>query len=261
MSLDRLTPVVLSYNEEANLPRTLSSLGWAKRIVIVDSGSTDASKALATTFPNVAWFERPFDSHANQWSYALFETAIDTPFVLALDADMEVPPDLRDEIASLVARDDNAGALIPFSYQVQGVPLWGSLCPPQVRLLRRDCVEVLDAGHTQAFRVRGAVRRCRACLVHDDRKSLDRWVSAQLRYSAIEAARLAVTGRRGNLKDHLRRRLPAWPMLVGFLAYVRAGGPWYGAAARRYALERLIYEAMLRWRLADRDLTRGRHEE
>jgi glycosyltransferase involved in cell wall biosynthesis len=261
MSLDRLTPVVLSYNEEVNLPRTLSSLGWAKRIVIVDSGSTDASKALATAFPNVAWFERPFDSHVNQWSYALFETGIDTPFVLALDADMQVPADLRDEIATLVARDDNAGALIPFSYQIHGVQLLGSLYPPQLRLLRRECAEVLDAGHTQAFRVIGTVRRCRACLVHDDRKSLERWVSAQLRYSAIEATRLAVMGRRANLKDYLRRRLPAWPMLVGFLAYVRAGGPLCGAAARRYALERLIYEALLRWRLADRELTCERHQQ
>jgi glycosyl transferase family 2 len=260
VSLDRLTPVILSYNEEVNLRRTLSSLTWARRIVVVDSGSTDASRALATAFANVAWFERAFDGHANQWSYALFETAIDTPFVLALDADMSVTPELRDEIASLVARDDHAGASIPFSYQVRGVRLMGSLCPPQLRLLRRACVEVLDAGHTQEFRVRGAVRRCRASLVHDDRKPLERWVSAQLRYSAIEADRLADRASRGRLKDALRRRMPGWPSLVGLLAYVRAGGPFLGAAARRYALERLIYEAVLRWRLADRELALPREE-
>jgi hypothetical protein len=261
VSLDRLTPVILTYNEEVNLQRTLSSLTWARRVVVVDSGSTDASRAVATSFPNVAWFVRPFDGHAQQWSYALFETAIDTPFVLALDADMSVPPPLRDEIASLVARDDNAGATIPFSYQIRGVPLVGSLCPPQLRLMRRDRVEVLDAGHTQAFRVRGSVQQCHAHLVHDDRKPLERWLASQLRYSRIEADRLSDRKTRGAVKDSLRRRLPGWPALVGLLAYARAGGPLRGAAARRYALERLIYEALLRWRLADRELDPQTDEE
>jgi glycosyltransferase involved in cell wall biosynthesis len=261
MSLDRLTPVVLSYNEEVNLPRTLSSLRWAKRIVIVDSGSTDASKALATAFPNVAWFERPFDGYAGQWSFAFSETAISTPFVLALDADMEVPPDLRDELAKLVADDDCDGALIPFAYHVKGVRLWRSLYPAECRLLRRDRGQVVDAGHAARFRVSGRLRTCRARLVHDDHKPLERWLASQARYSRIEADRLSDPASRGGVKDALRRRLPAWPPLVGLLAYARAGGPLYGAAARRYALERLIYEALLRWRLADRELKCERHEE
>jgi glycosyltransferase involved in cell wall biosynthesis len=260
VSLERLTPVVLSFNEEVNLPRTLSSLRWAKRIVVVDSGSTDASKALATAFPNVAWFERPFDGYAGQWSYGFSATAIATPFVLALDADMEVPPDLRDELASLLAENDCDGAFIRFAYRVNGARLWRSLYPAQCRLLRRDRGQVLDDGHAARFSVSGRVRTCRARLVHDDRKPLERWLASQARYSRIEADRLSHRESRGGLKDALRRRLPGWPSLVGLLAYVRAGGPWYGAAARRYALERLIYEALLRWRLADRELTRERQK-
>jgi len=261
VSLDRVTPVVLSYNEEVNLPRTLSSLGWAKRVVVVDSGSTDASKALASAFPNVAWFERPFDGYGGQWSFAFSETGISTPFVLALDADMEVPRDLRDELASMLADDDCDGAFIPFAYHVNGVRLRRSLYPAQCRLLRRDRGQVVDAGHAAQFSVSGRVLTCRARLVHDDRKPLERWLASQARYSRIEADRLSHQESRCGLKDALRRQLPGWPPLVGLLAYVRAGGPWYGPAAQRYALERLIYEALLRWRLADRELTRARHEE
>ena len=44
-SLKQITPVVLTFNEEANLRRNLDSLQWAERVVIVDSGSTDADRS------------------------------------------------------------------------------------------------------------------------------------------------------------------------------------------------------------------------
>ena len=41
MNVEAVTPLVLTYNEEANIRRVLESLQWAKRIIVVDSGSTD----------------------------------------------------------------------------------------------------------------------------------------------------------------------------------------------------------------------------
>ena len=64
--LSDITPVILTYNEEPNLGRTLESLRWAPRVVVVDSGSTDATRAIAERFSNVAWFERRFDDFARQ---------------------------------------------------------------------------------------------------------------------------------------------------------------------------------------------------
>ena len=88
--LGRITPVLLTYNEEQNIRRTLSRLDWAKDIVVVDSGSTDGTLAVLASFPNVRVFKHSFDSHANQWRYAVEETQIATDWILRLDADYQV---------------------------------------------------------------------------------------------------------------------------------------------------------------------------
>ncbi|MEM6573494.1 MAG: glycosyltransferase, partial [Pseudomonadota bacterium] len=47
MKLSDVTPLLLTFNEEANLDRTLGALAWASRIVLVDSGSTDGTLDIA----------------------------------------------------------------------------------------------------------------------------------------------------------------------------------------------------------------------
>src|SRR5262245_59510618 len=93
-----VTPLVLTYNEEPNIARTLDSLQWASRVVVLDSGSTDQTESIARSYANVSWIVRKFDNHRAQWEYGILETNIATTFVLALDADMQVPANLLLEI-------------------------------------------------------------------------------------------------------------------------------------------------------------------
>jgi glycosyltransferase involved in cell wall biosynthesis len=99
--LGEITPVLLALNEAPNIARTVSALSWAKDIVVVDSGSTDNTLGILKRFPNVRIFSRPFDSHANQWRYAVTETAIATPWILRLDADYQLTPELIEELRAL----------------------------------------------------------------------------------------------------------------------------------------------------------------
>src|SRR5262245_66091991 len=85
--LNRITPVLLTHNEEQNISRTLSRLRWAKDIVVVDSGSTDTTLAILQKYPNVRVLNRPLDSHAKQRRHAEEETEIDTEWSLRLQAD------------------------------------------------------------------------------------------------------------------------------------------------------------------------------
>lgn len=253
MSLANVTPVVLTFNEEPNVGRTLESLRPFARVVVVDSGSTDRTEEIARSFPNVVWFVRPWSGFRDQWTFALHETGIATPFVLALDADMSVTDELIHEIGAVVERPEVAGGVCGFEYRIAGRSLIGSLYPSQLRLLRLSLARAGEIGHAHLLEVDGSVVRMRHRLVHDDRKPLEAFVDAQLGYSAKEASRLEEQPERGmRVAEWVRRSIPFSPILVWALAWLRAGGPLRGAAARRYALERLMYETLLRYRIEDR---------
>lgn len=241
--LSQVTPVVLTHNEEANIGRTLDSLGWAQKVVILDSGSIDATEQIARSFSNVGWHAKGFDNHRAQWEHAIRETGVTTEYVLALDADMQVPSQLVNEIRDVFLPGQFAGGMIAFDYQYSGNSLAGSLYPPQTRLFKIERVSIGQTDHTQSFSVDGPVYRFKRRLIHDDRKPLERWVAAQLAYQQLNELEL-LSGGRKRLRDRLRS-LGIMPPITGLLAYLAAGGPFKGAAAARYAYERVTAEALL----------------
>src|ERR1700749_4117898 len=95
-----LSVAIVTLNEEANLPRTLASIAWADEIVIVDSGSTDATRAIAESHGASVVTER-WRGFAAQKNFALSLCTSD--WVLSLDADESVSPELAASIQKVVA--------------------------------------------------------------------------------------------------------------------------------------------------------------
>ena len=123
--------------------------------MIVDSGSTDDTLAIAGRFPNVRTVQRPFDTHAQQWRFAVEETGITSDWILRLDADYLVEPALRDEIASLAPAAATAAYEIAFTYCIDGRPLRASLYPALPVLFRRGRERFVQDGHTEKLRIDG----------------------------------------------------------------------------------------------------------
>src|SRR5437764_1388519 len=69
--LAETTVMILTYNEAPNIGRTLEKLSWARRILVVDSFSTDETLAVAKRFPNVDVIQRRFDSFGGQSNFVL----------------------------------------------------------------------------------------------------------------------------------------------------------------------------------------------
>lgn len=250
--LDRITPIILTYNEEPNLHRLLTSLQWAHRIVVVDSGSTDQTVRIAESFANVAVINRAFDSHAAQWNHGLTATAIDTDWVLALDADYVVPAAAVKEMSSLGAAQSVSGYRAAFRYCIHGRPLSGSLYPPVTVLFRRERGRYVQEGHTQRLQIDGEVRSMSSVLDHDDRKPLSRWLVSQEKYATLEADMLLQTSW-GELgwQDRLRSLMVITPWLVPLYVLTVKRCIFDGRAGWHYVLQRGIAEAILSLKLLE----------
>ena len=252
-----ITPVILTYNESANIGRSLERLTWAHEVVVVDSGSTDDTLAIAGRFANVRIVRRPFDTHAQQWRFATGDTAIATPWVLRLDADYVLEPALRDEIAALKPDALTAAYQIAFTYCVDGTPLRASLYPALPVLFRRGCESFVQDGHTEKLRIEGRVMPLQNRLLHDDRKSLERWLQSQSRYQVAEAEKLASRPwSELSWADRARRTRVLGPLAVAVHCLFVKGLIFDGTAGLYYTAQRIAADVILSMYLLRRDLGR-----
>jgi glycosyltransferase involved in cell wall biosynthesis len=257
--LDRVEVLILTWNEEANLARTLDALGAFARIVVLDSASTDATLEIADRYPNVRVCSRPFDNHAAQWNHGLAACGISAEWVLALDADYVVPAALAHEIARLDPAPGIGGYRARFRYCIDGQPLSGSLYPPVIVLYRREGASYVQDGHTQRLRIHGAQGMLCAQILHDDRKPLSSWLAAQDRYARLECdLLLSMPWRRLGWRDRLRRLILVTPWLVPLYCLTIGRGILDGRRGIVYAMQRGIAETILSIRLLHASL--ARHE-
>jgi len=257
---EQITPLVLTYNEAPNIARTLARLSWARRIVVIDSGSTDATLELVRDYPQVDVLERPFTDFAAQCNFGLAQ--VRTPWVLSLDADYELSDGLVAEIGALVADEDVAGYRAQFVYRIYGRPLRGSLYPPRTVLYRKDNALYCNEGHGHRVSIAGEVRVLRHVIFHDDRKPLARWFASQQRYAA-EEARYICTKEPHDLTGADRLRRMAWPAPLGALFYTlfAKGCILDGWAGWFYALQRLVAETLIALAVLDRRLRGASSDE
>jgi glycosyltransferase involved in cell wall biosynthesis len=253
--LDQVTVLILTYNEDTNIGRTLAAVARFSDIVVLDSGSTDETAAIVGRAGNARLERRPFDSHAAQWTHGLTACGITRPWVLALDADYVLSTDAVDEIAALRPAAEIAGYQIGFRYCMFGRPLSATLYPPVTALYRRDRARYVQDGHTQRVMIDGDIEKLDARIDHDDRKPLSRWIASQLNYARLEAAHLLAKPR-----DQLRRsdriRLMAWPAPIVVFLYtlfvkrcILDGWPGW-----LYVLQRTFAETLIALELVDRRL-------
>ena len=254
--IDHITPLILTFNEAPNLRRTLERLVWAKEIVIVDSFSTDDTLTIAREYPQVRVVERKFDSFAGQCNFGLQQ--VRTEWVLSLDADYVLTPELVNEIQSLSPDSDTAGYAVGFRFCVHGRPLRTCLYPPRSVLYQRTKAHYYNDGHGHQVQVEGKIIKLTSRIDHDDRKPLTHWLWAQDRYAILEAAKLeaAKTDKLG-FADRIRKKIILAPILIFFYTLLGQRLIFDGWAGWYYVWQRTLAEMILSLRLTEQKLSRG----
>src|SRR5216684_343764 len=145
--IDNITPLILTFNEAPNIGRTLEQLRWARDIVVVDSFSDDATLEIVSTFPQARVFQREFDSFAGQCNFGLSETEIQTEWVLSLDADYLLTPEMIEELSRLKPAKGIRGYRAHFGYCINGRRLRSGIYPSVTVLFQRTRARYQNDGH------------------------------------------------------------------------------------------------------------------
>jgi glycosyltransferase involved in cell wall biosynthesis len=251
--------LILTLNEERDLPRCLASVRHCDDLVVLDSGSTDRTTELARA-AGARVFERRFDNFAAQRNYAQREIPFRHPWVLHLDADEQLTPELDAECRAAAARTDLDGFLI--APQMIFLGRWIPHCTDfpawQARFVRAPQFAFIQVGHGQREAPHMRVERLRANYRHDlSSGGEEEWLEKHRRYAAAEAREHCSTAggvRWGDLfsGERLRRRralkrlsysLPCRPALRFVYQYVLRRGFLDGRPGLRYCQLLARYEA------------------
>jgi glycosyltransferase involved in cell wall biosynthesis len=193
----QLAVVILTFNEELNLPACLAGLaGLPCAVYVVDSGSTDGTLEIALS-NGAQVLNHPFVSHARQWQWALANLPSRPSWILGLDADQRLTPELRAELIALFgpgasAPPDVAGFYLRRRQVFRG--RWirhGGYYPKYLLKLFRSDAVFLDERDLMDhhFYVHGRVCKLEGDLIEANVKEdeISFWIDKHNRYAALHA--------------------------------------------------------------------------
>lgn len=197
--------MVLTYNERFNLDDCLKSAAdWVDESFVVDSGSDDGTQDIARRW-GASVCSNPFETHAQQWSWSLRNLPLKNEWVLGLDADQRVSPELRDEIASALKNPSVDGYFIKRRQIFRGK--WirhGGYYPKYLlKLFRRSKVHIdVNDRVDHHFYINGSTAKLRHDLIEANKKEDDLafWIEKHRRYADL-LARQEVERRSRNIPD------------------------------------------------------------
>lgn len=259
-----ISVLILTKDEERNLPLCMATLKWSDDIHVLDSNSTDATAALAAELGATVWY-RPFDSFAQQQNWALQNIPFRYPWVFYLDADERVTPELAQSMRRAV---ENCGESVAFRIRRRDFFLGTWLkhvqaTPFYLRLFRPEKMRYERIGHPVSV-PQGPVAPITGYLDHYPfSKGMAQWVDKHNFYSTQEAQQTLADRaaqrpwslrkaffartfeeRRRNQKQ-LLYRLPGRPVVKFLSLYLVKRGFLDGYAGFAYSVLMGFYEYLI----------------
>ena len=203
--------VVITHNERLNLPHCLRALrGWTRRVFVVDSGSTDGTRELARD-AGARVVEHAWEGYAAQKNWALENLPLEADWVLIVDADEEITPELREHIERVTratpAEVPENGFFINRLTYFLGRPIHhcGYFPSWNLRLFRRGTGRYERREVHEHVVIDPPVGYIREPMIHHDRRGLEHFYAKHNRYSTLEARQLCreITGRTRSSEEAL----------------------------------------------------------
>lgn len=266
---------MIARDEELNLPHSVGSVReWADRVWVIDSGSADRTVEVARSL-GAETVHRPWLGYARQKNWALDELPLQSDWILVLDADESVTPDLRTALCDVARRPVDSVAEAAFHVNRHFVFLGGRIrhCgyyPSwNVRFLKRGRARYEERDVHEHMVVDGPVGFLPGELEHNDRRPLEHHIAKHNRYSTLEARAILAQERFGHagglparlfggplerrrwIKRHVYPRLRARFLFRFLWMYFAKLGFLDGATGLRFCLFISAYELQIEQKLIE----------
>jgi glycosyltransferase involved in cell wall biosynthesis len=258
-----ISVIILTHNEEANIGRCLDSVSWSDDILVVDSFSEDRTVEISKGC-GARVIQRAFDDFSSQRNFASEQGNLKYEWVLHLDADEIVTPELRAELQGAAFGDKDA-------YRVSSKLIFcgkflrhAGLFPwYQVRFGRKQALRFKQVGHGQRETLEPSrIGTLKSSLLHFNfSKGLSDWIERHNRYSTAEAQQnvygytdddvpildflSAETDRRRRAAKKIFRRLPCRAIIRFIYMYLFRGGILDGKVGFTYCRLLAWYEWLI----------------
>ena len=187
MTRKKISVFIITFNEAANIERCLRALSWADEIIIVDSGSGDATLDLCRRYTSNIYTNK-FIDFSKQKNFAL--SKVSNEWVLGVDADEKCTLKLRSEIEEALKRnaDNFSGFYIKRRSMIFG--RWFKYCGTQkdyqMRFFNKNNAYYLQPVH-EIVKIDGKVSQLKCELLHYTYKDINGYIKRFNRYTDIEA--------------------------------------------------------------------------
>ena len=275
MNKKSIVGLILTLNEELNIKDCISSLNFCNEVIVFDSFSDDQTVLFAKE-SGATIKQRIFDNYAAQRNAALNSIPKEYDWVMMIDADERVTPELHKEILMNISKKSNQTTMYRVRRKDQfmnkwiknssGYPTWFP------RLFKNGKVSVLREINEE-YKTTGQISYMENHLIHFPfSKGLEWWFEKHNKYSSMEAKvlkeemkkkipwalsiSLDPVKRRKFLKQ-LIYRLPGRPFIIFFIFYIIKGGIFDGIAGFRFCKLRMIYEMMIDLKIKELNSTQN----
>jgi len=181
-----VTVIVLTFNEERNLDDCLKTVSWADELFVVDSFSTDKTPEIVSR-DGIRFVQHEYVNSATQKNWAIPQAT--HPWILIVDADERVTPELRDEILKTLEKPDADGYRIGRQNYFLGkkIRFSGWQNDTVLRLFRRDKGRYQDRHVHADIIIDGSVGALKSKFLHHTFESFDQYLKKYDRYTSWAA--------------------------------------------------------------------------
>ena len=201
-----LTVIIITKNEESHITQCLESVKWAGEIIVLDSGSSDETVSICRQFTPLV-FETDWQGFGVQKQRALNKATGD--WVLSIDADEIITPELRAEIEHAISQNQHDAFLLPrlSSYCGKFIKHGGWYPDYILRLFRRELGHFTDDVIHERVIVEGKIGKLTAPILHESYSDLSEMLEKMNSYSSLNAQKLFERGVKSSLSKAIFRGL------------------------------------------------------